>query len=152
MEFGLGARELNALDGWQRLGLVVGCVLALAIVIHSLVHDRPPYVKTAWGGAIPWYGLTWDSRFFDCRNSKYYSFTISGCVEAIQQGAGKPEAMTNIFDRFDEPASVPVMVELKTFYDVRVVLILTLLALALPSLLIAVARWIGAGFRRRNPL
>lgn len=153
MEVGFGTRErLNALDGWQRLGLVLGPLLSLTIVLHSLIDGRHPYVKNASDGVVPWYGIAWETSTFDC-GSNSFADLIPSCKPVIS--SDHPKRPANIFDQFDVPSApaAKAVVEIVTqFYDLRVVLILALTGLAAPSLLIAITRWIGAGFRRRNPL
>lgn len=155
MEIAIDVRQrMNALDGWQRLGLVLGCALALIVVLHSLIDGRHPYVKSINDAIVPWYGIAWSTDTIDCARYRFADL-LRDCQQFATPVQAEPEQRGNIFDQFDAPSAptANAFVEIATqYYDLRVVLTLAVPALVLPSLLVALARWISAGFRRRDHL
>ena len=125
--------KLGRLDGWERLSVVLGSLLALTVAIYAPYDETGTLKKRGYSKVVPWYGVEIGSK----REFTYEE--VSGWV------AGQAKVGGDLYDELGV-ASPPE----QTYIDARLTILFMALAAALPYSLLAVVRWIAAGFRKHD--
>jgi hypothetical protein len=120
--------KLNRLDGWERLSVVVGVLLALTVAIYAPYDETGTLQKRGFFKDVPWYGVTIEARRY---------FTDEEVFGVIPQQELHPQK--GLFD------DIPYLTA--RFIDARFTILFMALAAVLPYSLLAVVRWIAAGFK-----
>jgi len=164
--------KLVRLDGWERLSVVVGVVLALMAAVYVLMDETGTFRKHGARKDVPWYGVVIESQRDTVVHIQpgLFDDLIPGSRPSNKAGPGDsdPDSYNNentkkrgfifldeqpakkggnVFDQFD---SIVDPYEHVRFLDVRLTALLMVLAAVLPYSLLAVVRWIAAGFKHNH--
>ena len=168
--------KLNRLDGWERLSVVLGVVLALTVAIYAPYDETGTLQKRGFFKVVPWYGVVQKENpdLFDefgvspsaggnvfdqfdeakpgnrkaARDAPWESDpVVAGELTDEEVGLGKKP----IVDPFDGEVVLPSksgkFIPIRTYIDTRFTILFMALAAVLPYSLLAVVRWIAAGFK-----
>jgi len=135
---------LNRLDGWERLSVVVGVLLALLVAFYAPQDETGILKKVGTQKAVPWYGVVVDAKR---EMTDEEVFGKPGVVDPFDNQKPAPweadpvvAGKANVFDQFDAIS----------FLDARLISLFMVLVAVLPFALLSVIRWIAAGFKQER--
>ena len=141
--------KLNRLDGWERLSVVVGVLLALTVAIYAPTDESRFFTNGSDGAKPPWYGIPLSSRNYSPPAPAPAIAEPAPLATPIEDDNSAPKGFTPLDDAHVELSDVEVWSpDLYVDYlDTRITALFMLLAGVLPYIFVYVVRWIAAGFK-----